>query len=145
MPIASREVPGHRDGRPAVTRATRVKGSAWHREQRVVAHFLLTQPLRTCLDVSVRTGRFFPLYASTASNNTGVDVSDAMIDNAAAAAEKLGIEPDLRRASVFELPFADRSFDLVVCWRLLNWLSPKELEQALSEVVRVSDRWVSDQ
>lgn len=120
----------------------RAKKPAWHREQQAITEFLLAQPLKTCLDVPVGTGRFFELYARHGIHVTGVDISKAMIDIATSAAEKLGIEPDMHCGSVFHLPFPDRSFDAVICWRLLNWLSPKELERAVSEVVRVSDGWV---
>lgn len=122
--------------------ATRTKGPAWHREQRVVESFLRMRQLTTCLDVPVGTGRFFEIYAQRGIRVTGLDISPAMIDQAANAAATLGMQADLRRGSVFDLPFPDRSFDVVICWRLLNWLSPKELERALSETVRVSDGWI---
>lgn len=122
--------------------ATRAKGPAWQREQRVVESFLRTRQLETCLDVPVGTGRFFGIYAQRGMRVTGIDISPAMIDQAAGTAAALGMRVDLRSGSVFNVPFPDRSFDVVICWRLLNWLSPKELERALSETVRVSDAWI---
>lgn len=122
--------------------ATRTKKPAWQREQRVVADFLAAHQVPTCLDVPVGTGRFFDLYAKHSISVTGLDISPAMLEQAAETAAKLGLHAELPRGSIFDLPFPDRSFDVVICWRLLNWLSPSELERALSEAARVSDKWV---
>ncbi len=53
-----------------------------------------------------------------------------------------GLDPliETREASVYELPFADRSFDLVVCCEVLEHL--EDPRRGLAEVARVSRRGV---
>lgn len=48
-------------------------------------------------------------------------------------------EIELREASVYELPYADRSFDLVVCCEVLEHLETPE--RAVLEIARVARRW----
>lgn len=53
-----------------------------------------------------------------------------------------GIDPliEFREASVYELPFEDRSFDLVVCCEVMEHL--EEPRRGLAEIARVSARHV---
>lgn len=53
-----------------------------------------------------------------------------------------GVDPliEFREASIYELPFEDRSFDLVVCCEVLEHLD--EPRRGLSELARVSGRFV---
>jgi ubiquinone/menaquinone biosynthesis C-methylase UbiE len=53
-----------------------------------------------------------------------------------------GVDPaiELRRASAYELPFADRSFELVVCCEVLEHLD--EPSRGLAEITRVARRAV---
>lgn len=122
--------------------ARRSRSPQWRREQRVFADFLASHEVTRCLDVPVGTGRFLPLYDEHGIDATGVDVSPDMLAEASKRAADLDSPVDLRRGSVMDLPFGDRSFDLVVCWRLLNWLSPRETEAALAELTRLSRAWV---
>ena len=49
---------------------------------------------------------------------------------------------DLRAGSAFGLPFAGESFDLVMTVGVLIHIAPTDLERALSEMLRVSRRYV---
>lgn len=66
----------------------------------------------------------------------GVDVSEAMVAAARAAADKAGREVDLRVASAYSLPFADASFDAVRAERVFQHLD--DPARALAEMVRVT-------
>jgi ubiquinone/menaquinone biosynthesis C-methylase UbiE len=57
-------------------------------------------------------------------------------------AQAVGLDPliEVRRASVYALPFEDRSFDLVVCCEVLEHLA--EPDRGLKEVARVARRGV---
>lgn len=47
-----------------------------------------------------------------------------------------------REGSVHAMPFASRTFDLVVCWSVLHWVGREEYLQAIGELIRVSRRWI---
>jgi len=68
----------------------------------------------------------------------GVDLSATMIDAARAAAGAAGHAIDLRVASVYQLPFADGTFDVVRAERVLQHLD--DPEAALREMMRVTRR-----
>jgi len=64
-----------------------------------------------------------------------LDANRSMLETARAAGQAAG----LVEGSVLALPFADASFDVVVCCRLLHHLRERaELERAVRELVRVS-------
>ena len=85
------------------------------------------------LDVPCGTGRLAPLFAGSRSA-LGADVS----------VEMLRLAPPPRVvADAASLPFADGSFELVVCCRLLHHLDPDaELPAVVGELVRVSSALV---
>ncbi|WP_410671485.1 class I SAM-dependent methyltransferase [Amycolatopsis sp. cmx-4-68] len=66
------------------------------------------------LEVAVGTGLNLPWYPAEVTL-TGLDLSAAMLDLARARARRLGRAITLRQGSAHELPFAEASFDTVVC------------------------------
>jgi SAM-dependent methyltransferase len=109
---------------------------AGERDPRLVRRALARHGVRgALLDVPAGSGRLAALLGRAAPLAVAADSS----------AEMLAAHPGDRRvrASVFDLPFADRSFDAVVCCRLLHHLrEPEDLERAVAELVRVSARLV---
>ena len=90
------------------------------------------------LDAPCGTGRLQHVLASFGTPLVGLDVSDSML---AAARQQGGSRWVL--GSIDSMPFAERSFDVVVACRYLHHLhEPRELERAVSELVRVSSRLV---
>lgn len=57
-------------------------------------------------------------------------------------AYKMRVTNDIQIASVLELPYKDKEFDLVVTIELLEHIKPVDTEQALRELARVSKRGV---
>lgn len=106
------------------------------RDPALVARALRCHGVRgAVLDVPSGSGRLAPVLAGLGSQVVAADVSGPM----------LAVDPRGQRvrASVFALPFAARAFDAVVCCRLLHHLrAPGDLERAVRELVRVSDRLV---
>lgn len=111
-------------------------GRAAGRDPRLVARALArrgpAQPLDRILDVPAGTGRLQPVLAGLGRQVVGVDVSSAML------AEIGGDAPRLQ-GSAWSLPFRARSFDAVVCCRLLHHVRDDDERLALlRELVRVA-------
>jgi SAM-dependent methyltransferase len=86
------------------------------------------------LDVACGTGRLAGFFAAEAGRYTGLDVSRAMLAEAQRARPALTwVQGDATR-----LPFADRSFDLVVTTRFLRHLDAPARTAVLRELARVS-------
>lgn len=66
------------------------------------------------LEVAVGTGRNFAHYPAGV-RLSGFDLSPVMVELATARAEELDLQVDLRVADAARLPYADASFDTVVC------------------------------
>jgi len=65
------------------------------------------------LEVGVGTGRNIPFYPRQIAVS-GIDITPAMLNQAAQRAAVLGVTPDLRLGDVQKLTFSDASFDNVV-------------------------------
>jgi ubiquinone/menaquinone biosynthesis C-methylase UbiE len=86
------------------------------------------------LEVGVGTGLNLPFYPGDV-RLTGIDVSPAMLAIARRRAKDLNHPADLREADAHALPFADGSFDTVVCTFSLCAI-PDE-RRAVAEMKRV--------
>lgn len=86
------------------------------------------------LEVAVGTGRNLGFYPPGA-HLTGLDYSPAMLAIAGERARTLGSQVDLREGDAHALPFADGSFDTVVC--TLGLCSVHDDRRAVAELVRV--------
>jgi ubiquinone/menaquinone biosynthesis C-methylase UbiE len=121
----------------------RTLSKKWQLEQDVVHRILESMPHGiTLIDVPVGTGRFVELYQELGIAASGVDISDDMIARAREKAKALGAKINLYQGSIFKIPAADGSFDCALCIRLLNWLSPTDIELALRELSRVSNKFI---
>ena len=86
------------------------------------------------LDAGCGTGRFTDLFIRENSNVISVDTSKEMLN--ALRMGNIGAEP--MSADIFNLPFKDSSFDLIICSQVLTHLH--EYEKPLTEFKRVLDR-----
>ena len=105
-----------------------------YRGRLAVAARLLGAGYHALLDVGYGSGIFFPELARRAERLVGVEVhqDEARVREALHA---LGVDVDLRRGSILELPAADEEFDALVCLSVLEHL--RELGRALRELRRV--------
>jgi SAM-dependent methyltransferase len=81
------------------------------------------------LDLPVGTGRFVETYLGNGAEVVGVDISQNMLEEAAAKVPPGG-RVELRRADVLSLEKSSdlgRGYDLIVCMRFIYWLRPHEL------------------
>jgi ubiquinone/menaquinone biosynthesis C-methylase UbiE len=86
------------------------------------------------LEVAIGTGRNLPFYPHEASL-TGIELSPAMLDHARQRASELGRRVELIEGDAQALPFADNSFDTVVC--ALSLCSIPDPAVAIGEMKRV--------
>lgn len=86
------------------------------------------------LEIAVGTGRNLPHYPGDV-RLTGIELSPAMLEIARRRAIEHGRDADLREGDAQALPFADRSFDTVVCTLSLCTIPDDRL--AIAEAERV--------
>lgn len=106
----------------------------WRPMAKAIAKHYDLKPGARILDVGC--GKGFLLYEFTqvvsGCEIAGIDPSQYALDNA-----KEEVIPFLRRESAIELPFPDKSFDLVLSITTLHNLHNYELDTALREIERV--------
>ena len=86
------------------------------------------------LEVAVGTGLNFDAYPAE-TRLTGIDLSDQMLEIARSRARELDREVDLRQGDAHDLPFADTTFDTVVC--TFGLCAIPDIDAALDELTRV--------
>lgn len=122
----------------AARRYDRLRGSPAQLEQYRRRAGQLTAEIRPgadVLEVAPGPGYLALELARRGAHVTGVDISRTMVEIATRHAAESGVQVDFQRGDVTSLPFADGSFDLVVCQAAFkNFLHPV---QALNEMHRV--------
>jgi SAM-dependent methyltransferase len=101
---------------------------------RLARRLLGSRRVGSILEVGFGSGVFLPELSAHTDFLAGIDVHDK-VDAVAQMMDRLGAQAELRQASLFEIPFADGSFDAVVCLSVLEHLT--DLNSALSEFRRV--------
>ena len=86
------------------------------------------------LEIAVGTGRNLPFYRPDVTI-TGIDLSTEMLALARKRAAELGLTADLREGDAQALPFADGSFDTVLC--ALSLCTIPDPARAIGEMDRV--------
>lgn len=86
------------------------------------------------LEVAIGTGRNLPSYPDSV-RLTGIDLSPAMLRIAADRAHAAGHDVELHEGDAHALPFADTSFDTVVC--TFSLCNIPDSHQAIAEMHRV--------
>lgn len=67
---------------------------------------------------------------------TGIDFSDTAIS----IAQKISPNLNIKKASIYLLPYRNASFDLIICSEVLEHL--EDPDTALSEIIRVSKKYI---
>lgn len=105
-----------------------------HYLRKRTAYVLEHCPLGRGLDVGCGTGVLAARLAGAGYQMTGVDPSDGMLDVMRAGAPQVEAVPGSGTA----LPFADDSFDLVMCVAVMHHVAdPAAVRETLGEMVRV--------
>jgi SAM-dependent methyltransferase len=109
-------------------------------QERVIASFLAPVSGRTVLDVGTGTGRAAIALATRGARVTGVDASAEMLVVARRRAKEAGVEIAFGPGDAHDLDCPDRSFDAVICLRVL--MHTPDWRQSLAELCRVASRHV---
>ena len=102
----------------------------------VVGRFAGDTAGRRILDVGTGTGRAALLFARAGAVVTGIDASEEMLAIARDRARTESTTVRFERGDAHELPFADRSFDVVVCLRVL--MHTPDWPRVIAELCRVA-------
>jgi ubiquinone/menaquinone biosynthesis C-methylase UbiE len=105
-------------------------------QEQVIGGFLEPLAGRAVLDVGTGTGRGAIALARRGARVTGVDASAEMLDVARRRAAAAGVQVTFSREDAHHLPFDDRSFDAVICLRVL--MHTPDWRRSLSELCRVA-------
>jgi ubiquinone/menaquinone biosynthesis C-methylase UbiE len=89
---------------------------------------------KTILDAGCGYGRLMKKFSEYAEEVVGVDISGEMLKE---AKKYLGDHSRLYKGSITNLPFENRSFDIVICDRVLMHLTELDMKTALLEFKRV--------
>ena len=109
-------------------------------QARVLANMIGRIHERTILDVGTGAGRAALMLARGGAHVTAIDASEQMLEVARKRAAEQMVKVHFLRGDIHTLDFTDRSFDVVVCLRVL--MHAPDWRRALSELCRVTDRLV---
>lgn len=88
------------------------------------------------LDLGTGTGRILELVAPRAARAVGIDLNGEMLTLARARIERASLaHAQVRRGDLFQLPYADHSFDLITVHQVLHYL--EDPSAAVAEAARV--------
>jgi ubiquinone/menaquinone biosynthesis C-methylase UbiE len=105
-------------------------------QEEAIARFLTPVAGRSVLDVGTGTGRAAIALASRGASVTGVDASAEMLAVAQRRAAAAGVAVTFAGGDAHGLAFADRSFDAVICLRVL--MHAPGWKASLAELCRVA-------
>jgi ubiquinone/menaquinone biosynthesis C-methylase UbiE len=105
-------------------------------QEQQIAAFLAPVEGRRVLDVGTGTGRAAIALAKRGAIVTGVDASAEMLAVAERRAQDAHVRVSFARGDAHRLEFADRSFDSVVCLRVL--MHTPDWRASLGELCRVA-------
>jgi SAM-dependent methyltransferase len=106
-----------------------------YRGRLVLARRLLgAESRRALLEIGYGSGVFLPELARSAERVVGIDVHGAR-RQVESMLHDLGVDAELRDASLYELPYGDGEFDALVCLSVLEHMT--DLDGALEELRRV--------
>ena len=102
-----------------------------------LAHRWLSQDKTEFLDLGTGLGRHAIFFARQGFKTSAIDLSEESIKRAGewAAAENLTI--DFTTGDMLKLPYADASFDCIVCRNVIGHQDTKGVMQAFSEIHRI--------
>jgi ubiquinone/menaquinone biosynthesis C-methylase UbiE len=87
------------------------------------------------LEIGVGLGADHQLLAEAGAVLDGIDLTQRAVDHTGERFRQLGLTSNLQRADAENLPFADRSFDMVCSWGVIH--HTPDTKRAAREIIRV--------
>jgi ubiquinone/menaquinone biosynthesis C-methylase UbiE len=87
------------------------------------------------LDVACGTGRITLKLLRKGARVCGIDITPAMLKKAQEKTIKYGRRCDLKKASVYQIPYVKNEFDIVICSLAISHI--KNLDRGVGEMARV--------
>jgi ArsR family transcriptional regulator len=95
-----------------------------------------SSPVPAYLDLGTGTGRILELVSPRATRAVGIDLNGEMLSLARARIERAALaHVQVRRGDLFQLPYTERSFDLITLHQVLHYL--EDPSAAVAEAARV--------
>lgn len=108
----------------------------WKKEQEAVSKMILNLS-GTVLDIPIGTGRFIKPCLENNLSIIGIDSSKDMLN---IASKKFYNRNDviLKIGDILNIDLDNKSVNNSICVRILNWLTPNEMNKAIQELIRVT-------
>ena len=104
--------------------------------ERAIGRLLPKRGIKDLLDIGTGTGRMLELLGPRAARGLGIDLSREMLAIARARLDRAGLAHcRVRQADLYQLPFADGSFDVATIHQVLHFLD--QPAAAVAEAGRV--------
>jgi ArsR family transcriptional regulator len=101
-----------------------------------VLEFVGPATVPSYLDLGTGTGRILELVSSRATRAVGIDLNAEMLALARARIERASLNHvQVRRGDLFQLPYGDKSFDLITLHQVMHYL--EDPSGAVAEAARV--------
>jgi SAM-dependent methyltransferase len=107
-------------------------------ERSSISRFMKSKKIALTLDVGIGNGRLLDTYCNNSRGIIGLDFSQKLVSQSKLFAEKENIKYQCVIADATHLPFKNKSFDLIICTRVLQHIPHGERKVAIGEMVRVS-------
>lgn len=122
-------------------------GRRFHNAETKVIRSLLDQAeknasVKTALDLPCGTGRISTILAGRHYDLVCADISLPMLKAARKKSAPLRQKTLFTCANIYSLPFRDKEFDVISCIRLFQHLDEDQAIKALTELSRVSSRFI---
>ncbi|MDI6736151.1 MAG: class I SAM-dependent methyltransferase [bacterium] len=89
------------------------------------------------LDLGCGNGRHLVYLSKKGFNAYGIDISQKSLQIAQDWLNKKGLQTELKKASVTEIPYPDEYFDIVICMGMLDHILIQEVKKGIQEIERV--------
>lgn len=104
---------------------------------RIIKKFFLPSGAKSVLDAGCGSGRHTLALLREGFEVRSLDSSQTALDIASELTAPYGNNVKYELGNLACLPFEDASFDAVLCWGVLHYLSGEEFSQSINELYRV--------